>query len=49
MNLSQLQTFQIPVAFVYALKVNNYKDTYFRGDREMQEIYNLKNDIFIIP
>lgn len=45
MSSPQLQTSQIPVAVVYALKVNNYKDIYFRGTREMEEIQNLQNDI----
>lgn len=45
MSSPQLQTSQIPVAVVYALKVSNYKDIYFRGTREMEEIQNLQNDI----
>ena len=48
MNLSQFHTSQIPVPFVYALKVNNQKDIYSRGEMDIEKIHKLKNDIFVI-
>lgn len=48
MNLSQFHTSQISVPFVYALKVNNYKDIYSRGEMGIEKTHNLKNEIFII-
>lgn len=32
MNSSQLHMSQMPIAFVYDLRVNNYKDIYSRGE-----------------